>query len=49
MANQAKIGQTKQGQFLITFPKAMAELLRIKKGDSVEFLLINGEVVVRKC
>lgn len=48
MANKVNVGQTEKGQFLVTFPKAMAEAMRLKKGDSIEFIFVNGEVVVRK-
>ncbi len=48
MSNKTTVGQTKKGQFLITFPKAIAEALRIKKKDQLEFIFDKGDVIVRK-
>ena len=38
----------KNKQFLITVPRAIAEAMRLKKGDNVEWLIVQGDVVVRK-
>jgi len=48
MANQSKVQQMKNDQFLITIPRAIAEAMRIKKGDSIEWMFVQGDVVVRK-
>ena len=48
MANKTTVGITKHGQFLITFPKAIAESMRLKKGDKLEFIFDRGDVIVRK-
>jgi len=48
MGNKVKVGETKHGQKLITFPRAIAEALRIRKGDTLEFLFDKGDVIVRK-
>jgi len=48
MANKITIGETKNGQFLITFPKAIAEAMNLKKGDQIEFLFDKGDIIIRK-
>jgi len=39
---------TKNGQFLTTIPKGIAEAMRLKKGDKIEFIFDRGDVIVRK-
>lgn len=48
MANQTTVGMTKNKQFLITLPKGIAEAMRLKKGDKIEFIFDKGDVIVRK-
>lgn len=48
MANESKIQQMKNNQFLVTIPRAIAEAMRLKKGDSIEWIFSQGDVVVRK-
>ncbi len=48
MANTTTIGMTKNGQFLITFPKGIAEAMRLKKKDKIEFIFDKGDVLIRK-
>ncbi len=48
MGNTTTIGMTKNKQFIMTLPKAIAELMRAKKGDRLEFIMVGGELVVRK-
>lgn len=48
MANTVTIGMTKNGQFLITFPKTIAEAMRLEKGSKIEFIFDKGDVIVRK-
>jgi len=38
----------KTKQVKLTMPKQIAGMLRLNNGDSVEWLLINGEIVLRK-
>ena len=44
----SKVGMTKQGQFLTTIPKSVAEMLRLWKGDNIEWTFVHGDVVIRK-
>ena len=48
MANTSKIGMTKNGQYLTTIPRGIAEAMRLKKGDKIEFMFDKGDVIVRK-
>jgi len=36
------------GSLRLTLPTEVAELMRVKEGDIVEFLTTNGDVVIRK-
>jgi antitoxin component of MazEF toxin-antitoxin module len=46
--NTISVMQLKNKQFLLTLPKGLANMIRAKKGDKLEFLFINGEIVLRK-
>ncbi len=48
MANQTKVTTYKTGQYVTTIPKALAQAARLKKGDTVEWLIQNGDIVMRK-
>lgn len=48
MANQSKVQQMKNNQFLVTIPRAIAEAMRLKKEDTIEWMFVQGDVVVRK-
>lgn len=43
-----KISQSKNNQFRMTFPKKVANMIRLKDNDKIEFLFLNGEIVIRK-
>ncbi len=36
------------GSLRLTLPKEIAEMMKVKTGDTVEFLATNGDVVIRK-
>lgn len=48
MANRSKVQQMKNNQFIVTIPRAIAEAMRIKKSDEIEWILSQGDIVVRK-
>jgi len=48
MANTTTIGQFKSGQMVTTIPRAIAQAIRLNKGDKVEWLFDRGDIVVRK-
>lgn len=49
MANTSIVQQQKNHQVQLTVPRAIAEAMRLKKGDSVEWIFDKGDVIVRKC
>jgi bifunctional DNA-binding transcriptional regulator/antitoxin component of YhaV-PrlF toxin-antitoxin module len=49
MANKSKIQQFKNTQMMTTIPKGIAEAMRLKKGDELEWIFDRGDVLVRKC
>jgi bifunctional DNA-binding transcriptional regulator/antitoxin component of YhaV-PrlF toxin-antitoxin module len=48
MANKSVVQQQKNQQKQVTVPRAIAEAMRLKKGDSLEWLFDRGDVIVRK-
>jgi hypothetical protein len=48
MGNITTVGMTKNQQFLITIPRTIAQAMRLKKADKLEFLFDRGDVVIRK-
>ena len=48
MANTSTIGLTKNGQFLTTIPKGIAQAIRLSKGDKIEFIFDKGDIILRK-
>ena len=43
-----KVMQLKNKQFIVTFPKQLADAIRLKKGDEIEWMLNQGDIVIRK-
>ena len=48
MANKVKVQQRGIESLSCTIPSSIAQAMRLKKGNEVEWLFINGEVCVRK-
>lgn len=48
MGNVVNICQSGRGQFFCTFPKGIAEALRLKKKDKIEFIFDKGDLIIRK-
>ena len=52
MSNQTKVSEAKNqhdyASLRTTIPKAIAKAMRLKKGDSLEWLFEKGDVIVRK-
>lgn len=48
MANQTLIQQMKNKQFLTTIPRCIAEAYKLKKGDKLDWMVVQGDIVVRK-
>lgn len=49
MTNQSIVQQQKNQQMQVTIPRAIAQAMRLKKGDKVEWIFDRGDVLVRKC
>lgn len=43
-----KIRLLKNGQYITTIPKKIAEAMRLKQGDIIEFIFDKGDVIIRK-
>ena len=49
MTNQTKVQHIKQtNQMVTTIPSTIAGAIRLKKGDTLEWLFERGDVVIRK-
>jgi len=48
MGNKTTIGKLKNGQYVTTIPRTIAEMLRLDKGDKLEYLFDKGDVIIRK-
>jgi len=48
MVNTSKINISKNGQYIITIPRSIAQSMRLKKGDNIEWLFDKGDIIVRK-
>jgi AbrB family looped-hinge helix DNA binding protein len=48
MGNKIKLMQLKNKQFIMTIPKAIADAMRLKKADTIEFIFDKGDVIIRK-
>ena len=46
MSNKVRVQQHPTGQLTITFPRVLAQALRIKKGDLMEWVLEDGRLLV---
>ena len=50
MPNKTKIQLAGWGksQYRVTIPRAIGQALGLKKGDAVEWVLVHGDVVIRR-
>jgi bifunctional DNA-binding transcriptional regulator/antitoxin component of YhaV-PrlF toxin-antitoxin module len=48
LANKSRVQQLPQGQFIVTIPRALAEALRIRKGDVMEWVIENGDLILKR-
>ena len=46
MSNKVRVQQLPQGQLTITFPRVLAQAMRIGKGDVMEWVLEDGRLLV---
>ena len=45
---QNKVMQIPNKQFVVTFPKQLADMIGLKKGDNIEWVLEKGEIIIRR-
>ena len=48
MPRRVKVQQLPTGQFVITIPKALAEAMDIRKGETMQWSLLKGDLLLRK-
>ena len=48
LGNLSKINTLISGQYVITMPKAIAQGMRLQKGDQIEWIFDKGDIIVRK-
>jgi bifunctional DNA-binding transcriptional regulator/antitoxin component of YhaV-PrlF toxin-antitoxin module len=48
MTNQSIVQQQKNKQLMTTIPRAIGEAMRLKKGDSIEWIFDRGDLIIRK-
>jgi antitoxin component of MazEF toxin-antitoxin module len=48
MSNRVRVQQVKTGVLTISIPRALAQALRIVKGDTMEWVLEDGELALRR-
>ncbi len=48
MSNKVRIQQHPTGQFTVTIPRALAQALGITRGEEAEWVLKDGELVLRR-
>jgi len=48
MSNRVRVQQVKTGVLTISIPRALAQALRIVKGDTMEWVLEDGELALKK-
>jgi bifunctional DNA-binding transcriptional regulator/antitoxin component of YhaV-PrlF toxin-antitoxin module len=46
MANKVRVQQHSTGLLTVTLPRALAEALRIRKGDVLEWLIEDGRLLL---
>ena len=48
MARRVKVQQLPNDQFVVTIPKALAEALGIRKGETMQWSVEDGALVLRR-
>lgn len=46
--NRSKVQVWKNGQVMVTVPRAIAEAARLRKGDDIAWYIENGRLVVER-
>ena len=48
MSNKVRIQQHPTGQFTVTIPRALAQALGITRGDEAVWVLVKGELTLKR-
>ncbi len=48
MSNRVRIQQHPTGQFTVTIPRALAQAIGITRGEEAEWVLVGGELTLRR-
>jgi antitoxin component of MazEF toxin-antitoxin module len=48
MSNRVRVQKHPHGLFSVSIPRALAQALRIKKGDVMEWVIENGDLVLKR-
>jgi antitoxin component of MazEF toxin-antitoxin module len=48
MSNRVKVQQLPQGQFTVSIPRALAQALGITKGQEMVWVLVDGELTLKR-
>ena len=48
MSNRVRVQKHPHGMFSVSIPCALAQALRISKGETMEWVLENGELVLKR-
>jgi antitoxin component of MazEF toxin-antitoxin module len=48
MSNRVRVQKHPHGLFSVSIPRALAQALRINKGDVMEWVIENGDLVLKR-
>jgi Antidote-toxin recognition MazE, bacterial antitoxin len=48
MSNRVRVQQVRTGALTISIPRALAQALHIVKGDTMEWVLVGGELALKR-
>ena len=48
MSNRVRVQQLPHGLYNVSIPRALAQALRIEKGDVMEWVIENGDLILKR-
>ena len=48
MSNRVRVQQLPHGLYNVSIPRALAQAFRIEKGDVMEWVVVDGELVLKR-
>ena len=48
MSNRVRVQQLPHGLYNVSIPRALAQALRIEKGDVMEWVIVDGELMLKR-